>query len=253
MPVSVVINTLNEEANLPECLESVRWADEVVVVDMQSGDRTREVAEQYGCRVFLHEPTGYVEPARNYAIAQAQHEWVLVLDADERVSSGLAEWTSQHLGPSTAAAYRIPRRNFYGNTWVTCCGWFPDEQVRLFRKSQVRYSDRIHRAPEINGSIETLPLRGEAYLKHNAFATLESRIDKDNKYSTIAAQAMAAEGKRITAGNLLGRTLHSFLAAYFFQRGYRFGSLGVVLAWERAFGTFSKYAKLWEITQRDQK
>lgn len=250
-PVTVAINTLNEEANLPGCLESVRWAAEVVLVDMHSTDRTVPIAEEFGCRVFQHEPVGYVEPARNFAIAQASHEWVLVLDADERVSEGLVGWIAQHLATTDAAALRIPRRNYYDETWVTCCGWFPDEQVRLFRKAQVRYSDRIHRAPEIDGTTETLPLHGDAFLKHYAFANLEARVAKSNKYSTIAARAMAAEGKRVSAGKLLARTIHSFVTAYFFQQGIRFGTLGMVLALERAFSTFLKYARLWELAQGD--
>src|SRR5688500_8186807 len=91
-PISVIINTLNEEANIAACVESVRWAEDVVVVDMHSEDRTAALAESLGCRVFLHERTGYVEPARNFAIAQARHDWVLVLDADERASKALAAW-----------------------------------------------------------------------------------------------------------------------------------------------------------------
>src|SRR5687767_6118218 len=104
--VSVIINTLNEEANLPGCLDSVRWADEVVLVDMHSEDRTLTIAEEFGCRVFLHERTGYVEPARNFAIAQAQHDWLLVLDADERVSPGLSQWIQENLDATKATAFR---------------------------------------------------------------------------------------------------------------------------------------------------
>src|SRR5688500_11736752 len=102
--VSVIINTLNEETNLPDCLESVRWADEVVLVDMHSDDRTMAIAGEFGCRMFSHERTGYVEPARNFAITQAQHDWLLVLDADERVSPGLAQWIKENLDTTKATA-----------------------------------------------------------------------------------------------------------------------------------------------------
>jgi len=248
--VSVIINTLNEEANLPGCLESVRWADEVVLVDMHSEDGTVAIAEEFGCRVFTHERTGYVEPARNFAIAQAGCDWLLVLDADERVSPELAKWATENLDSTTATAFRIPRRNYYGETWITCCGWFPDEQLRLYRRGSVSYSDRIHRAPDIEGTIETLPLEGEAYLKHYAFATLEARFDKSNKYSTIAGEALAREGKTISRTKLLTRTFWSFITAYVFQKGYRFGTVGAILALERAFATFGKYAKLWEFAER---
>jgi glycosyltransferase involved in cell wall biosynthesis len=245
--ISVVINTLNEGAQLRACLESVRWAAEIIVVDMHSEDATVKIAGEFGCRVFQHERMGYVEPARNFAIAQASHAWVLILDADERVSTGLAEWAGMNLEAATFSAVRIPRRNFYGERWIRCCGWFPDNQLRLFRRGQVQYSDRIHRAPKINGAILDLPDSGEAYLAHFGFNTLGARLEKDNKYAAIVAVAMAEEGRQIGAIGLLSRTTAAFCTAYFFQGGIWNGMFGVVLAWERAFATFSKYAKLWEL------
>lgn len=249
IPVSVVINTLNEAANLPGCLESLSWSDDVVVVDMQSDDRTAAIAAASGCRVFQHERMGYVEPARNYAISQAKNDWVLVVDADERASSGLAKWIQTDLEKATQVGFRIPRRNFYRDQWLRCCGWFPDEQLRLYRRDKVRYSDRIHRAPTIDGDILTLPLNGEAYLKHHVFDSWHSRLEKDNLYSAIAAKAMFEEGRRIGAAGLMGRTVFAFLSAYFMQGGIWNGGLGVALAWERAFATYMKYLKLWELKQ----
>jgi glycosyltransferase involved in cell wall biosynthesis len=248
-PVSVVINTLNEEAHLPGCLESLRFADDIVVADMHSDDRTVAIAAEFGCRVTVCPRAAYVEPARNFALAQARQPWALVVDADERVSPGLAAWMAAHLETTEAAAVRLPRRNFYRDKWLTCCGWFPDAQLRLFRRQRVHYSDRIHRAPEVEGEILALPAEGEAYLSHLVFDTWESRIAKDNKYSTLSAQALAKEGRRIGAAGLFGRTAGAFLNAYLLQGGFRCGTLGVALAWERAFATYLKYAKLWELHQ----
>lgn len=238
-PVSVLINTLNEEANLPECLQSARWASEIIVVDMHSVDGTERIARDFGCRVFQHERTGYVEPARNFAMAQAKNPWVLVLDADERVSPGLAEWIQAFDG-SEAAAYRIPRRNFYGTYWVT------DLQLRLLRRDLSRYPGGIHKAPEVNGNILNLPRRGDAYLAHLGFIDLQARFEKNNNYSGISAKQMDEAGKRVGALGLLTHPAGAFLRSYILQGGIRQGSLGVVLAWERAFENFSKYAKLWE-------
>ncbi|MGD1083218.1 MAG: glycosyltransferase family 2 protein [Verrucomicrobiota bacterium] len=248
-PVSVVINTLNEEAHLPGCLESLRFSDDIVVADMRSEDRTAAIASAFGCRVVVCPREEYVEPARNFALAQARHPWALVVDADERVSPGLAGWMAAHLETTRAAAVRIPRRNFYRGQWLTCCGWFPDAQLRLLRRERARYSDRIHRAPEVDGDILALPAKGEAHLSHLVFDTWESRIAKDNKYSTLSARALAEEGRRIGAGGLLGRTAGAFLQAYLLQGGFRRGTLGVALAWERAFATYLKYTKLWESQQ----
>jgi glycosyltransferase involved in cell wall biosynthesis len=247
--VSAVVNTRNEEANLPGCLESLRWADEIVVVDMQSQDRTVAIATEFGCRVYPHELTDYVEPARNFALAQARNSWVLVVDADERVSPGLAAWLATGLDQTEAAAFRIPRRNFYGRQWIKCCGWFPDSQLRLMKRERARYSGRIHRAPDVDGPVADLPVRGESYLAHYGFGSLEDRVAKDNKYSTISAQTMNADRKPIGATGLLARTIWAFVTAYFFQGGIRHGALGVMLACERSLATFLKYAKLWELQQ----
>lgn len=250
IPIAVVINTLNEEANLPGCLESVRWAAEIIVVDMHSNDATAKIAADFGCRVFQHERKGYVEPARNFALAQATSPWVLVLDADERVSPALKTWMETTLFDTAAAAFRLPRRNYYGDRWITCCGWFPDDQLRLFRRGAAHYSDRIHRAPKIDGLVVELPRKNAACIEHYGFNTLKARLDKDNQYSSITAKAMAEEGRQIGVFGVLARPVAAFCAAYFLQSGFRFGSLGVVLAWERAFATFSKYAKLWELQHR---
>jgi len=244
--ISVVINTLNEEAHLPDCLASISWADEIIVVDMHSTDRTAAIAQAAGAKVFQHERADYAEPARNFALAQAIHPWILVLDADERISPGLADFLKTRLDTATATAFRIPRRNYYGDRWITCCGWFPDEQLRLFRRGKAKYSGRIHRAPEIDGSVENLSSRGSAFLIHRAFNTLESRLEKDNKYSSIAAATLAEEGRKVGTLGLLARVCWTFITAYIFQGGFRFGTLGVVLACERAQAIFLKYGKLWE-------
>jgi glycosyltransferase involved in cell wall biosynthesis len=244
--VSVVVNTFNEEARLPACLESVRWADDIVVVDMHSDDRTAQIAADFGCRVFQHERTSYVEPARNFALAQARHSWALVLDADESASPGLSTWINEKLPSTNAAAFRIPRRNFYRGQWLTCCGWFPDEQLRLFRRDCVSYSERIHRAPDVNGTIETLPLRGDAFIAHAAFDSLQSRFEKTAKYAAISGQAMFKEGRRTNAFSIVGATAAAFLTAYFLQGGIWYGGLGAVLSLERAMAVYFKYASLWE-------
>ena len=248
--VSVVVNTFNEEARLPACLNSVRWAKDIVVVDMHSEDRTAKIASEFGCRVFQFERMGYVEPARNFALSQAKNSWVLVLDADEQASAGLSSWMQKQLDTTNAAAFRIPRRNFYGDKWLTCCGWFPDEQLRLFRRDRVRYSDRIHRAPDIDGSVETLPLRGDAFIHHAAVESLRSRFEKTTKYAAIAGEAMFKEGRRTNAASLLGATTFEFFKAYFLQGGIRAGGLGAVLSLERAMAVYLKYSSLWEQQQQ---
>ena len=151
----------------------------------------------------------------------------------------MAAWVKEFDG-SKAAAYRIPRRNFYGKYCVT------DLQLRLFRRDLASYSARIHKAPEVNGTILNLPRRGDAYLTHLGFVDLQTRFEKNNNYSTVSAKQMDEEGKRVGAFGLLAHPIGAFFRSYIIQGGVWQGSLGVVLAWERAFENFSKYAKLWE-------
>jgi len=252
-PVSAIVNTLNEEQRLQDCLESLRWADEIVLVDMHSEDQTRAIAETFGCRVLLHKRTGYVEPARKFAVDSALHDWVLVVDADERVSSGLADWIRNQPDSPAANGFRLPRRNFYGDRWMKCCGWFPDAQLRFYHRQHASYSNRIHRGLTIEGKIETIPAYGEAYLSHMCFDSLEDRFGKLNSYSGISAKGLASEGRRIGAMALIGRTFLAFARAYFLQQGWRAGGVGAVLALERGMDTFLKYAKIWECARQSPK
>ena len=251
--VSAIVNTLNEEHRLRECLESLRWADEIVLVDMHSEDQTREVAESFGCRVLLHERLEHVEPARQFSVDAAEHDWVLVVDPDERVSSGLADWIRSQSDSSEVNGFRIPRRNHYGTRWMKCCGWFPDAQLRLYNRQYASYSDRMHRGLTIEGKVETLPAHGEAYLNHMCFDSLEDRFGSINRYSSIVATDLGLSGRRVGAMELIGRTFFTFARAYFLQQGWRAGGVGAILALERSVDTYFKYAKVWEFEQRASK
>lgn len=248
--VSAIVNTLNEEYRLRDCLESLRWADEIVLVDMHSEDQTRQIAKSFGCRVLLHERLGHVEPARQFSVDAAEHDWVLVVDPDERVSLGLADWIRNQPDSPDANGFRIPRRNHYGVNWMQCCGWFPDAQLRLYHRQHASYSDRMHRGLTIEGKVGTLPENGEAYLNHMCFDSLEDRFGSINRYSSIAAKGLAKEGRHVGAMGLIGRTFFTFARAYFLQKGWRAGGVGAVLALERSVDTYFKYAKVWEFAQQ---
>ncbi len=154
MSISAVVNTLNEERHIEACLESLSWVDEIVVVDMQSFDRTVELARRFTDRIYFHEQVGYVEPARNFAIGQATGSWVLVLDADERVPALLAK-RLRDIAEQDApyAAVLIPRKNHFCGLWLTDPNSFPDHQTRFFRKNDVTWSDVIHSQPEVRGEV----------------------------------------------------------------------------------------------------
>jgi len=246
IPISVIINTLNEAHHIQGCVESVRWADQIIVVDMMSDDSTAEIAAKLGCEVYSHIREGYVEPARQFAVSKARNSWVLILDADERCSEALSLWIKTALPTQDFSAFRIPRRNYLKQTWLKCCGWYPDEQLRLLLKENAIFSKIIHRAPEIRGEIHTLPANGEVCLHHHAIPSLRDRFEKLVRYGQIAADGLAEQGKTISCVSLFFRVIWSFCGAYFFKGGILNGSLGLVLSLERATSTCIKYTFLWE-------
>jgi glycosyltransferase involved in cell wall biosynthesis len=249
--VSVIINTLNEEEQIKGCVESVRWADQIVVVDMFSDDSTAQIAAKLGCEVHSHKREGYVEPARAFAVSKALHPWVLILDADERCSDALSRWIQSELSSQKSSAFRIPRRNYLHKSWLKCCGWYPDSQLRLLLKDKATFSNIIHRAPQIEGDVFDIPSGGELCLHHLAVPSLNNRFEKLVRYGQIAADSLAGRGKTISGAGLFLRVFWSFFSAYFLKAGFLNGTLGVVLSLDRAMATFIKYAFVWESSNRN--
>jgi glycosyltransferase involved in cell wall biosynthesis len=244
--VSVVINTLNEAKNIGDCVASVRWADQIIVVDMLSDDQTRDLASGLGCEVYSHERTGYVEPARAFAVSKARNDWVFILDADERCSPALAEWIKCNLPKVAFAGVAIPRRNFIKGRWARCCGWYPDKQLRLLKRHGAYFPTEIHQAPRLPGKIFEISGKSAICINHLAVFSMQDRLGKQLRYSGVSADALYAKGKKCSAPSLFGRVIWSFLAAYFLRRGFMNGSTGLVLSLERANSTFMKYSILWD-------
>ena len=179
MKISVVINTLNEEQNLPRAIKSAKnLAHEIVVVDMHSQDKTPSIARQMGAKVFNHQPTGYVEPARNFAISKASGNWILILDADEELTPTLCRVLKQlvrgepsrDLDPPSSLTYiRIPRKNIIFGEWVRHARWWPDYNIRFFKKGCVQWSDEIHLPPQTKGQGWDLPPQEEYALIHHHY------------------------------------------------------------------------------------
>ena len=244
--LTVLVPTGNEEANLRACLESVRWADELFVVDSFSKDRTVEIAKEFGARVVQHE---YVNSAaqKNWAIPQATHDWVLVLDADERMTPELAEEVRALLaapGGPAAAAYRVSRRTFFFGREIRHCGWDTDSVVRLFRKDQARYPEQwVHADMQVDGPVARLAGR----LDHYTYSSMAQYFEKFGRYTTWAAKDLRERGRRATIFNLVTRPLARFLKMYFLRLGFLDGAAGAVLCGLAACSVFTKYAKLWEM------
>ena len=245
--LSLVINTLNEERHLEDCLRSLDGcADEIVVVDMRSDDRTVEIARRYTDRILFHDRTGIVEPARQFAIDQARGEWVLLMDADERLTPDLARLVRHTIANGSAAVcYRIPRRNFIAGRWMTGTGWGTDVewQPRLFRCGVVAWPCELHGAPIVRGPIENLAGSSEAVLLHYNYRDLREFVERLNTYTDFEAEKLLAAGEVFSWSRAAEGALAEVRNRY---EPHKDGVHSLVLSMCMAFYRFMAWAKLWE-------
>ena len=242
--VSVAIIALNEERKIRACLESVRWADEIVLCDSGSGDRTLEIAREQGARTYQDDWLGFAGH-KNLAVARCTHPWALSLDADERVTPALREEIERVLAdPAALDGYLVPRRNYFLGQWIRGCGWYPDESVRLFRRDRGRFAERaVHEAVAVDGRVGHLT----GPLEHFTYDSIGDYLRRMDRYSTLAAEELRRGGRSACLFDLIGRPAWTFVRMLLVQRGWREGWRGVILSGLYACYVFSKYAKLWEL------
>lgn len=245
-PASVCIIACNEERNLPRCLASVSWAEEVVVVvDSRSSDATESLALAAGARVLVHPYEGNVEQ-KNVALGHAKHDWVLALDADEALSDELAAEIRDVLGADGDGAdgFLVNRLTFHLGRWIRHGDFHPDWQLRLFRRSRGRWEGvNPHGRVVVGGRVERLA----GPLPHWSYRDLADQVQRIQEFSRVQATALAASGRRARASDLWLRPPARFLRAYLLKGGFRDGVPGFVIAAATAFHVFLKYAKLWEL------
>jgi len=248
--ISVVINTLNEEKNLPRALASVKkFADEIVVVDMHSTDKTRVIAKKAGAKVYKHKRTGYVEPARNWAIGKATGDWVLVLDADEEISGELAKVIVEIVDKPKADYFRLPRKNIIFGKWIEHSRWWPDYNIRFFRRGKVEWSEIIHSVPVTVGKGADLEAKERNAIIHHHYENLEQYITRMNSYTSRHAELLVKEGYKFTWRDLIRKPANEFLSRYFFGEAYKDGLHGLVLALLQGVSELVLYLKTWQIAR----
>ncbi len=251
MLLSVCIITLNEEANIVRTLESVKTiADEIIVVDSGSTDRTASLAQSRGAKVFTEEWKGFARQ-KNSALAKATRDWILYLDADEEVSPELAASIKALLesGPSAPpfGGYNIARRNIYLHRWFKHSGYYPDRSLRLVKRGWAEFELALFHE-EMKTAQETGVLPGD--LIHHAYPTLESFIEHANRYSSLGARMVAEKRSAgFSVGDIVLRPLWTFLSRYFFRLGFLDGREGLIVQMQYAAYVSWKYAKAWEISK----
>ncbi|GAB6099422.1 glycosyltransferase family 2 protein [Halanaerocella petrolearia] len=239
--IGVLVLTYNEEDNIEDCLESVSWVDEIVVVDSYSQDDTLELAREYTTKVYQREFDDFASQ-RNYGLEQIESDWVLVVDADERVTSDLQEEVLNKLSTPQASGYKIPRKNYFLGKWIKYAGWYPDYTLRLFKAADNRYSGLVHEGLEIEGKIEKL----ESPFIHYTYRDLDHYLAKINQYTTLDAEKKYQAGKKKGLLYILLRPVVEFIKKYILKKGFLLGSQGLILAILSSYYQFLKYIKLWE-------
>jgi glycosyltransferase involved in cell wall biosynthesis len=247
MKITATIITLNEERNIARAMESLRCCDEIVVVDSRSNDRTPEIAAKLGARVIDSEWGGYARQ-KNYAAECAANDWILSIDADEALSEALEGeiWQIKKNG-AQFDAYTVPRLAQYMGKWILHSGWYPDRKVRLYDRRKARWiGEFVHESVQVNGRVGHL----DSDLLHFTCDSLSEHLKTMDRYTTLAAQQLVSQNKRVGYRHLLADPVWTFWKTYLVQRGFLDGVEGLSIAWMAALYNFVKYAKARNMAPR---
>ena len=244
--VSACIVTYNEESNIQRCLEGLEWADEIIVVDAQSGDRTVQLCQKYTDNVFSHTWLGHVRQ-KNLALSKASGDWILCLDADERVTPELAEEMKLSVLTSDCNGYYIPRKTYYLGRWINHSNWYPDYKLRLIRRGKGEWKGiDPHDRLEVTG--KTGYLKGD--ILHYSYENISHHLKKINSYTSIMASESKRRGKKFSYLDLFLRPPLKFIKMYVIKGGFMDGFPGFIIAVLGSYYVFLKYAKWWELEKQ---
>jgi len=243
--ISVIVITNNEEQNIVDCLKSVEWADEIIVVDSESTDRTIDLARQFTEKIFTRKWEGYV-PQKRFALNLATNEWVLSLDADERITPELKQ-EILNLTPENISGYKIRRKNFLLKKEITSCGWEKDYQLRLMKKNKASFSDRlVHEKFIVDGEVSTL----KNPMLHYTFSSFTDYLNKINYYTSLKAQELFKKKKKVGSWKIFTHTVSAFFAFFIFRKGFKDGVYGLIISFLHSVSTMMNYIKLWELQNK---
>lgn len=242
IPISVVIVTKNEEENIKDALESAKDFSEIIVIDSFSSDQTIDICKKYTENVFQEEWKGYAKQKQK-GIDRASMPWVLILDADERLTPELKSEISTALDDKSDSGFYIPRKNFFLGRWIRHGGWWPDYTLRLFRKDRAYIEEReVHEKVVVKGSTKYL----KNSLEHHTLRTLSDFLKKIEDYSTLSAKEIGRKGIKPSILSLIVRPLFTFSKMFFLRLGFLDGKHGLILSLLYSYYTFLKYVKAWE-------
>ncbi len=254
MSISVVIHTYNSEKYLEECLQSVSLADEVLICDMYSNDKTIEIAQKHGCKIVYHENVGFADPARNFAISQTSGDWILVVDSDEVIPKELFDYLRELINkPQPPEIVLIPRKNFVFGKAMRAL--YPNSILRFFKKGSVSFSDKVHCTPQILSCSELHKIdhkRQELAIVHYNYDTIDSFLSRTNKYTTLELEKLLKRNKKFSLTYTILRSFGEFIKRYILKKGFLDGIHGFILAVLLAYYEFLTYIKLWEYQKNNK-
>jgi glycosyltransferase involved in cell wall biosynthesis len=248
--VSAIVVCFNEEDNIGDCLESLRWCDEIVVVDSYSTDRTIEICQRYTVRVIQRTWAGYRDQ-KAFAHSQATKDWVMLVDSDERVSPDLKDEIREALQNDGGryAGYAVPRLVYYLKRWWRRGGWYPDYDIRLFLRKQATWSGKDpHEKILVDGRVRRL----QHPLHHFSYRDIADHIERINRFTSISSRELKNDQQRWRLSDALFRPAFRFFRSYILKRGFMEGFAGFYVAVSAAVYVFLKYAKLWELESGDE-
>jgi (heptosyl)LPS beta-1,4-glucosyltransferase len=245
--ISAVINTRNEAKTLEKCLKSVKnFAQEIIVVDMESTDGSLDIAKKYKAKIYNHKFLPVVEPARNYALSKATGKWIILLDPDEYLTLTLKKELKSITKRHDVDFVKIPRQNFIFGKWMRHSKCWPDYLIRFFKKSNVTWKNEIHSQPETKGSCLTLLDCEKLAIKHNNYPNVSSFITRALRYSDIQAEELLKEDYKVKTSDFILKPTQEFNSRFFYAQGYKDGLHGLIFSLLQAFTIGLIYIKLWE-------
>lgn len=248
--LSVVLGVRNEEKDIRNCLENVKWADEIIIIDDSSTDNTVHICKEYTRKVFIIDSEGgNLNKNRSFGINKCKNDWVLVLDADEVITPELSDEIKNAIRTNAYIGYNLLRNNYFLGEWIKGCNWHPDYLIRLFRKSSVNWpSSGLHETLKVNDNNKIGCLKNS--MLHYSYKTLDYYFEKFNRFTTRGADEQYEKGIRVNKFNFglyfIIKPIYWFIKKYFFYKGFKDGFRGFFISFSSALVVFTTYSKLWE-------
>ena len=249
--LTALVHTKNSAATLDNCLKSLTFADQIIVIDMQSQDDSVKIARKHKAAILEHDDVGYVEPARKFALKHVKTDWTLIVDADEEVPDTLAAYLQNlMLDEGASDAYYLPRKNIVFNKWIEHTGWWPDYQLRFFKTGKVSWPDLIHSQPTVHGSVGYVTVSTDLAITHHNYQTIEQFIDRLNRYTTIEVdRGQSSKDSDLSLhdpSRVPSAFSQEFARRFFVEQGYLDGGHGLALAYLQSFYQVITELKKWQ-------